>query len=434
MYTRPNLELTLARSAQSVEDRVQARFRVCSVPTMRNICTFFTLILIGVALATPVYGEQNDTQSTVGAEKETDSSDDEPEEKKKSFWERQKAKDPNRGRFLPIPIFITEPAIGDGLGLTLAYFHAKKEPTEKDRVASLESISSASSDQEPPPTVTGVFGAYTSNKTAAAGAGHMNSFKDDHIRFTAVAAWANINSTFYVVDQPFKFNLEGVLAYQETRFRFGDTRWFWGIGLSYLNADTAFRVELPDGTPIKLFPNTLTNVGLAGKLAWDSRDNTSMPNSGQFADFSIWRYDDAIGSDYNYWNSKAKLTSFHPFGEKWVLGLRLEYQATSGDAPFFAYPFVKLRGIPALRYQGDRTLVGEIEARYNFTPRWTMIGFAGSGKVSSDLPIFDTEQSIYNFGLGARYKIFDVQNVWIGIDIARGPEEFNWYIQIGQSW
>jgi len=27
-----------------------------------------------------------------------------------------------------------------------------------------------------------------------------------------------------------------------------------------------------------------------------------------------------------------------------------------------------------------------------------------------------------------------VQNVWVGIDTARGPEEYNWYIQIGRAW
>ena len=87
-----------------------------------------------------------------------------------------------------------------------------------------------------------------------------------------------------------------------------------------------------------------------------------------------------------------------------------------------------------MRYQGDRVAIGEIEGRYNFSPKWAMIAFAGSGKTSSDLPIFDSEQSIYSYGLGARYKIFDVQNIWVGIDIARGPEETNWYIQVGQAW
>ena len=421
--------------------RFKKLFRV-TLSSVSSFCSLLTLLVMVLTIATPVFGEQNNTP--VEVENESSSPGEESEEKEekeekkqskfKSFMARQKEKDPNRGRFLPIPVFITEPAIGQGLGLALAYFHPKKAVSVKDRVATLDSLGDAPSEQEPPPTVTGVFGAYTNNETAAAGAGHMNTFKDDSIRFTVVAAWANVNSTFYVADQPFKFNLEGVLAFQETRFRFGDSRWFWGVGLSYLDADSAFRVEIPDAAPIELFPSTLTNVGLAGKLAWDSRDSTSMPNKGQLVDFSLWRYDDAIGGDYDYWSSKLKLTSFHPLGEKFVLGLRFEYTATSGDLPFFAYPYVNLRGIPALRYQGDRVAVGEIEGRYNFTSKWAMIGFAGSGKVSSDIPLFDTEQSIYSFGLGARYKIFDAQNVWVGIDVARGPESTNWYIQVGQAW
>lgn len=398
-----------------------------------------------LALAGSLQAAETPNEYTAGATETKTEAIDEPtspaEEEKtskfKAWMQAQKAKaeaDPNRGRFLPIPIFITEPAIGDGLGLALTYFHRKKEASESSQLASLDSVGSVSEEQEPPPTATAVFGAYTSNETAAAGAGHMNSFKDDHIRFSGLVAYADINSTFYILDQPLKFKLKGTFVYQETRFRIRDSRWFMGIGASYLDASTAFRAELPDEAPIELFPNDLTNVGLAGKLAWDSRDNTSMPNRGQFFDFSIWRYDDAIGGDFDYWNTRLKLLSFHPLRERFVLGLRLDYQAISGDAPFFAIPYVKLRGIPALRYQGDRVLTGEIEARYNFTPRWSMIGFTGAGKVNSDDPIIDTEQGIYSYGLGVRYKIFDAQNVWVGLDIAKGTEDVNWYIQVGQAW
>ena len=83
----------------------------------------------------------------------------------------KKAKDPNRGRFLPIPIVITEPAIGEGLGLALAYFHRSKDTPDKKTVASPGSLGQASKEQAAPPTVTGVFGAYTSNETAAGGIG-----------------------------------------------------------------------------------------------------------------------------------------------------------------------------------------------------------------------------------------------------------------------
>jgi hypothetical protein len=392
----------------------------------RLFCRNTILMVIALTLmgSMPAYGDQDpgDEQPAV------DTPDALAEKKNK------KTKDPNRGRFLPIPIFITEPAIGDGLGLALVYFHRAKDAPDKETFASPGSIGQASKEQTPPPTLTGVFGAYTSNETAAGGIGHMNSFRDDHIRFAGVVGLANVNSTFYVLDQPFKFNLEGFMAYQETRFRIADSRWFLGIGLSYLDASSAFQEEPPEDVPVDLFRTDLRNSGLAAKLAWDTRDNTPMPNRGQLFELTAWRYDEAIGGDFDYWNGKLKLLSFHPLHEKFVLGLRFEYSAIDGKAPFFAIPWITLRGIPALRYQGDRVGVAEVEGRYNILPRWAVIGFAGRGSVSSDVPIIDTEQRIYAYGLGGRYKIFEAQNVWVGIDIARGPEDTNYYIQVGHAW
>jgi len=386
--------------------------------------TVFVLVILVLTGSLPLSANQN-AEDPLPADDPTE----ETVEKKS-----KKTKDPNRGRILPIPIFITEPAIGDGLGLALVYFHRAKDAPDEEAFASPGSIGQASKEQTPPPTLTGVFGAYTSNDTAAGGIGHMNSFKEDHIRFAGVIGLANVNSTFYVLDQPFKFNLEGFMAYQETRFRVADSRWFLGIGLSYLDASNAFQVELPEDAPVDLFRTDVRNSGLAAKLAWDTRDNTPMPNRGQLFELSAWRYDEAIGGDFDYWNAELKLLSFHPLHEKFVLGLRFEYSTIDGRAPFFAVPWITLRGIPALRYQGERVAVAEVEGRYNLAPRWAVIGFAGEGAVSSDVPIIDTEQRIYAYGLGGRYKIFEAQNIWVGIDIAKGPEDVNWYIQVGHAW
>ena len=397
----------------------------------------WVLLILTIMAPVQVFGSDPAEESKYSGDVSEDTpleAVDEPGPESTDGKKTKKAKDPNRGRFLPIPIFITEPAIGEGFGLALTYFHRQKDVPDERSLASMHSISDASKEQAPPPTITGVFGAYTSNDTKAGGIGHMNTFKDDHIRYTGVAALADVNSTFYLLDQPFKFNLRGTMVYQEVRFRIGDSKWFWGLGMSYLDASSAFRVDLPEDIPLDLFRKDLKNNGLAVKVAWDTRDNTALPSNGQLFDLALWRYDETVGGDYDYWNAKLKLISFHKLSEKFVLGARLEVSAIDGSAPFFAIPWVTLRGIPALRYQGDRVGVFEVEGRYNLAPRWAVLGFAGAGSVSSQKPAIDTDQSIYSYGLGARYKIFDEQNVWVGIDIAKGPEEFNWYIQVGHAW
>ena len=105
-----------------------------------------------------------------------------------------------------------------------------------------------------------------------------------------------------------------------------------------------------------------------------------------------------------------------------------------GRPPFFAYPWVKLRGIPSLRYQDKIAGTAELEGRYLLAPRLEISAFTGLGYTSDDIPLFDNPNRIYNFGVGTRYKVFDVHNVWVGLDIARGPEEWNWYIQVGHAW
>jgi len=398
--------------------------------------SLFALLLLAMAGPLPVNGNQDPVETGQAANSINSEADEARLPTTKKPKKKKKPKDPNRGRILPIPIFITEPAIGEGFGLALAYFHRNKDLPEETKFASPDSLGDASREHAPPPTVTGIMAAYTNNGTAAIGIGHMNSFKDDHIRFSGVVALADVNSTFYLLDHPFKFNIEGALAFQETQFRFGDSRWFWGIGLSYLDASIAFQVDLPDEDklPLDLFRSDVSNIGLSAELAWDTRDNTSMPNKGQLFELAAWRYDDTIGGDYDYWDSRLKILSFHQLHEKFVLGLRFEYATISGKAPFFAIPWVSLRGIAAMRYQGERVGVVEIEGRYNFTPKWALIAFAGKGAASSNFEIIETEQNIYNFGLGGRYKIFEAQNIWVGIDIARGPEDTNWYIQVGHAW
>ena len=350
---------------------------------------------------------------------------------------RLKKQDPNRFRLLPIPIFITEPAIGNGLGVALALFHpvkGGKAGGDDERVASLESIGDISESRQAPPVVTGVAGAYTNNDTWFAAIGHSNNWKNDSIRYAGALGTAKINSEIYLSNIPLRFTMETNLFYQELKFRVGNSDFMLGAALSYLDATNRFGIGLPDNLNDDRFSTDLRNVGLSGKGAWDTRDNTTNPRRGQLVELSVWRYDDSIGGDYNYWSGKIKALSFHKLSEKSTLGLRLDFSGVDERPPFFAVPFVKLRGIPALRYQNRIAGAVEVEGRYLIRPAWEVSAFAGLGYTSDDFAIYENPDSIYNFGIGGRYRVFESHNVWAGIDIARGPEDWNWYIQVGHPW
>ena len=116
------------------------------------------------------------------------------------------------------------------------------------------------------------------------------------------------------------------------------------------------------------------------------------------------------------------------------MGWRAKGAATDGDTPFWALPFVWMRGIPAMRYQGDSVAQIETEARWDFKGPWSLVGFLGYGQTWSDRLIFDTDDQILAGGAGIRVNIAPKLKFRTGIDIARGPEEWAIYLQFGHAW
>ena len=209
---------------------------------------------------------------------------------------------------------------------------------------------------------------------------------------------------------------------------------FFGLSTSLVDATIDFPIDPGPNNGVNIPGLEFTDVGLAASILYDSRDDTMMPATGQLAELSLWRYDEDIGGDFGYTSTTLKVNSFHTFGKKFVLGLRLEASTATGDIPFYAAPYVKLRGIPALRYQGETAGVAEIELRYQLAQRWAVLAFTGEGFTDERSILDETEDEIDAYGIGFRYQLLPAQNVWVGLDLARGPEEDAYYIQLAHPW
>lgn len=332
--------------------------------------------------------------------------------------------------FLPVPIFITEPAVGYGLGLAVAYFHA---PNELDK------------EQHPhngPPSITVGFGAETENETYFYGGAHSGVWKDDHIRYVGALAKMNVNMTFYpdgplgiiIGDEGVGFNLDGGVLYQRMQFRLKESNWWLGGSYVYVNADNTFELDLD--LPIDL-PNPGFDFSLGGLsmfVEYDGRNSTFTPTKGLSGKLEFQNYDDVWGSDFNYNHWSGQLFKYTPFGDYSSLGLRLEGETVSGKIPFFAYPFVDLRGIPALRYQGQDVVIGEAEYLWGVTPRWTVVLFGGVGITTPITDIDSETKTVTAGGLGFRYRLARKIGLQAGFDIARGPEDTAFYLTVGSAW
>ncbi|MEX1311342.1 MAG: BamA/TamA family outer membrane protein [Candidatus Sulfomarinibacteraceae bacterium] len=340
--------------------------------------------------------------------------------------------------FIPIPIFITEPAIGNGLGAALGFFHRSKDDApSKDAVEPAVTLASASPDRDPrqqPPTISGVAAAYTEKGSWGVGLGHFASWAGDTIRSNSVVGYANINADFWFFGLPLEVNLNGGLLSQDIRFRIGKGNFFAGAKAVYLNLDASAETELI-GLPIEIFDERVQDFGVAVQADYDSRDYTMTPNRGLYAHLQVYQYFQCAIGDFDYTQYQFDLRSFHQLSrDKLVFGVRLKLDAVGGGPPFWAYPWITLRGVPALRYQNERTAVVDTELRWNIFERWGVVFFAGAGGTDGDLLLFQDERGIFAGGVGGRYLFRPQNNLWVGLDLAKGPEEGVFYIQVGHAW
>ena len=332
--------------------------------------------------------------------------------------------------FFPAPIIVTEPAVGFGLGAAVAYFHPREE------------LDSEVHPHKGPPSISVGFAAATDNGTSLYGGAHSGVWKEDHVRYLGAIAGASVNLRFYpgskygdTEDSGIRFNVDGTFLFQQAQFRMKESNWWVGVNYLYINAENTFRdaeeeqqEELPEPT------FEFNQAGLGAFVEYDGRNTTFTPTKGLRALLEYRNYGDTWGSDFDYDHYLGSIFHYTPFGQYSSLGLRLEGETVDGDVPFFGYPYVSLRGIPALRYQGESALTAEAEFLWGITPRWTLVFFGGAGK-TTDIGLFGSDgETVAAGGVGFRYRMARKLGLQTGVDVARGPEETSIYLTIGSSW
>ena len=333
---------------------------------------------------------------------------------------------------LPVPIFITEPAVGNGLGLAGVYFH-DPDPAWEGKLRDVNGR------QRPSSISAGAVGA-TSNDSKFVGGAHFGHYKKDTIRYEGIVGLADINIDFYGTgadgrsnDTDFKFNAEAMFISQRIAFRLGQSDWFAGGEFNYTDMITRFerRGEIPKLEELSF---DSTNASLGAVLLYDSLDSTFTPSSGIRSETLYSRYDEAFGGDYDYDSVVTKnQIHFAPF-ENWTIGVRLDGSFVSGDIPFYALPYIELRGIPALRYQGENVVTTEVQMNWNFHRRWTAVGFLGAGRTANDRGDLDDASTESAGGFGFRYLGVRKLGLNTGLDFAKGPEESVVYISFGTKF
>jgi len=322
--------------------------------------------------------------------------------------------------FMPMFSLITEPAVGFGIAGGIVFIHRP----EADRGKPLTT----------PPSMSVLMGFYTENGSWGTGAFHQGYWRKDTIRYQGGLMYTSPNLTVYPPSLDglgIGFNIKGGMFLQRIEFRVKGAPVFLGGRYIYFNNDITF--DIPGSYPGNE-DGLNSSIGSLGPLAsFDTRNNVFTTNTGMYAQVIFDIYDEIFGSDFDFTKTKAYWLGWKPAGD-FVLGLRLDGRSVNGDVPFYSLPSVKLRGIPAMRYQGEYVVVAETEERWNFARRWALDGFVGVGKAVPDGTSFGDAEAVWAGGGGFRYLLARNYQLFAGIDIARGPEDWAIYIVTGQWW
>jgi len=326
--------------------------------------------------------------------------------------------------FLPVPILITEPAIGYGGGLSLMYLH--------DKLAGKKSASG----RNLPPSVSGIIAAGTENGTYIFGAFHAGYWLEDTLRTVTFLGYPNINVNMYSKNRPIELKIKGPILYQSFKARIQESNFFLGASYMYAGAD----ISLDDPVLDTLFGNEVSIASLNAIAEYDSRDSTMSPDEGMMLNAQARFFNEAFGGDFNYNALSAQTLFYNTIASEWHVDLRLQAETVEADkAPAYLYPFVMMRGIPAMRYQGEHTALAEVQLAYEFNPRWRGLVFGGVGKAFGEQILapsvsFSDAPKRYSGGVGFRYLIASKFGLRMGIDLAQSENDSALYIQFGTAW
>lgn len=327
--------------------------------------------------------------------------------------------------FLPIPIVVTEPAVGYGVGGAGMFLRPRKEAGEKGWAF---------------PDISAAGALVTQNGTWAAFGGDASRWLNGRLRTLAGAGTGQINLDFYGLgsdrasfDQKVRYTLQFTGAVAQANWQLADGSQ-WAIGMRYVLADVDPKLRDEPAFPGLADRVRVTVSAPTAVVEYDTRDNVFTPTRGIYSESSYLASREALGATDNFERFQQVLIGWYPAAPTVTLGARANYAWSSDGTPFFLRPFILLRGVPAVRYQGDSAASVELEARWQFHDRWSVVAFGGAGATRTGRDAFSVSRHVGSGGVGLRYELARKFGLHAGIDVAHSPGTTAVYLQVGSAW
>lgn len=354
--------------------------------------------------------------------------------------------------FLPIPILITEPAVGLGGGIMGLFLHETEEEKNARKELAMTSLDGGAQLMPAAVTLAGAGG--TENGSWFAFAGHRHSWLKDSIRYTGGAGVGKGNLDIYqniaipplAFDETLHFGTKtsGVFGMQQVQFRIAKTPLM--LGVKQILAKTSVEYETGISIPLvdialdpylnKYLGKDSITSGLGLLAEYDTRNNMFYPSNGYFVSAEYMVYDEKIGSDSNYQNLNIDAEVYIPVADKWTLAFAGNYQNFNAEDTYVSptsRPYVGLRGVSSYRYQGDEVGTVQSQVTYAIDNRWKVSAFYGIG-VTKDESSISNDETVDAYGVGFRYQIARRYGLFLGADVAFSDDDNAIYFSVGSGF
>lgn len=322
--------------------------------------------------------------------------------------------------FVAVPIPISNPTVGAGLGIATLYLHRRSTP-----------------DVQAP--LTFAFAAWMDSGTWLAGGGHRRELADGQGRVTVLGGYGDLHLKYYgqgsdpvLGDHPLAYRMESSFVLARYLHRIGSSRWFVGPDLLGNFCTLTFTTSAIPGIPD--LDTRFRNIGIGLAAERDTRNDNIKVRSGTLLKLGARSQSEAWGGDFDYLTAHGEGLLYLPVAAADVLAARLRLSAVGDDTPFFALSRLTLRGFDTSRYLDTYSSEVEGEYRWRFADDFAAVGFAGIGRVFADTDDFTSNRPIWSTGGGLRWYPSFGNGMPIGGDVAWSNDGWAWYIRIGESF
>lgn len=291
-----------------------------------------------------------------------------------------------------------------------------------------------------PSSSTGIFGIYTTNNSYMATVFQQMYLDEDNWRIIAALGFGNLNFQNWIggvsVGKFVNYCTGADFAYLRVEKKIYGQLY---LGIEGMLNKSELDFDLPDWIPDNL-KDTETNLNCIGYLLdYDKREHQMTPYGGYNITFKNDFYrtwmnsgDDFQVFDFTY-NHYFKIKN-----EKNILATRVKAIMATGDVPFQGQTVVgagdDIRGYSNGKYRNDQLYAVQAEYRWRFYKKFGMVGFAGvASSVENFGDVFSSEL-LPGVGVGLRYLMIKKERINVGIDVAKGKDDWSLTFRIGESF